>query len=80
MIGQGKVSVPEARVAALRNFQKPVTKTDLRAFLGTVSYYRRFIPDFVQHAYPLMEATKKAVPNIVVWNDAMYHAFYFLFV
>lgn len=78
MVGQGKVSVPEARVVALRNFQKPVTKSDLRAFLGTVGYYRRFIPDFAQHAYPLTEATKKAAPNIVVWSDIMYVAFCFL--
>ena len=78
MVGHGKVSVPEARVVALRNFQKPVTKTDLRAFLGTVGYYRRFIQDFAQRAYPLTEATKKAAPNIVVWNDCMYIAFCYL--
>ena len=47
-VGHGEISIPEARVAALRNFQRPVTKSDLRAFLGTVGYYRRFVPEFAQ--------------------------------
>ena len=74
-VGHGKISIPEARVAALRNFQRPVTKSDLRAFLGTVGYYRRFVPEFAQRAFPLTEATKKTAPNILVWNDNMYDAF-----
>ena len=55
VVGEGKVSVPEARVAAIRNFKKPHTKSDLRAFLGTVGYYRKFIRDYAQVAHPLTE-------------------------
>ena len=77
-VGLGKISVPEARVAALRNFRKPVTKADLRAFLGTIGYYRRFVPQFSQRAVPLTEATKKAAPNVLAWSDSMYDAFVYL--
>ena len=73
-VGLGKISVPEARVTALRNFRKPVTKADLRAFLGTIGYYRRFVPQFSQRAVPLTEATKKAAPNVLAWSDSMYDA------
>ena len=45
-VGHGRASVHEARVAAIRNFKQPITKSDLRAFLGTVGYYRKFIPEY----------------------------------
>ncbi len=41
MIGGGGVSIPEAGVNDLKNFVKPRTKRDMRAFLGAMSYYRR---------------------------------------
>ena len=44
MVGSGKLSVPRDRAEAMANFQWPVTKRGLRSFLGSVSYYRRFIP------------------------------------
>ena len=67
VVGEGKVSVPEARVAAIRNFRKPHSKSDLRSFLGTVGYYRKFIRDYSKIAHPLTEATKKSAPNVLCW-------------
>ena len=55
-----------------------ITKSDLRAFLGTVGYYRKFIPEYSSRAFPLTEATKKAAPNIVVWNVMLFDAFKYL--
>ena len=75
VVGEGKVSVPEARVAAIRNFRKPHSKSDLRSFLGTVGYYRKFIRDYSKIAHPLTEATKKSAPNILCWCTVMYDAF-----
>lgn len=77
-VGHGRVSVPEARVAAIRDFKRPVTKTDLRAFLGTTGYYRKFIPAYSAHAFPLTEATKKTAPRNIVWNDDLCDAFVYL--
>ena len=62
----------------IRQFRKPRTKSDLRAFLGTVGYYRRFIRDYSTHAFPLTEATKNASPNVVAWNIPMYDAFQYM--
>ena len=73
-VGKGIVSIPEAKVEAMKNFKKPKTKSDLRAFLGTIGYYRRFVPGFAQ-AHPLTEATKMIAPNTINWNKEMYDAF-----
>lgn len=37
----------------------PGTKRDMRAFLGLLGYYRRFIPQFSGLATPLTDALKK---------------------
>ena len=70
-VGKGIVSIPEAKVEAMKNFKKPRTKSDLRAFLGTIGYYRRFVPGFAQKAHPLTEATKMIAPNTINWNKEM---------
>ena len=42
VIGRGQISVPEARVQALKEYRKPWSRRYLRAFLGTIGYYRKF--------------------------------------
>ncbi len=39
-IGCGRVAVPEYRVSTMAEFRKPITKKQLRSFLGSVGYYR----------------------------------------
>ena len=39
-VGNGQVTVPEHRIKAIADYRQPVTKRDMRAFLGTASYYR----------------------------------------
>ena len=36
-VGLGKIKIPEARVKAIKDYKRPYTKKDLRAFLGTTS-------------------------------------------
>lgn len=76
-VGGGAVTVPEARVAAIRNFRQPITKKDLRAFLGSVGHYRAFIPEFAGRAVPLYNALKKAAPSKLCWDGGMLQAFEF---
>lgn len=47
------------KVSAIKNYRRPGNVRDVRAFLGLVGYYRRFIKDFAQIAKPLTELTKK---------------------
>ena len=68
-MGRGKVSVPEAKVQALKNYIRPKTKKDVQAFLGTTGYYRRFMKDYATHSFHLTSATKKSAPTVVEWTD-----------
>ena len=67
-VGGGVVRVPELRVKAIKDFRLPRTKRDLRAFLGTVGYYRRFVPEFGGRAQPLNHALRKEVPEVIDWD------------
>ena len=74
-MGLGKVGVPEARVKALKDFKRPNRKRDFWAFLGTVGYYRRFIPSYAKWADPLNKALCKEAPNLIMWDDRQIDSF-----
>ena len=46
-------------VAAVQKIRFPRTLKEVRSFLGTVSYYRRFIRNFSSKAKPLLSMTEK---------------------
>ena len=78
MVGVGYVLVPEARVREIKEYRRPVTKRDLRVFLGTVGYYRRFVPGFAGTAGSLFTALKKGSPDRLCWSDDMSNAYQYL--
>ena len=56
--GEGIQPDPE-KVEAIREMAAPCNVREVRGFIGTCSYYRRFIPNFSEIAQPLIEITKK---------------------
>ncbi len=42
-VGNGKFAVPLYRVKSMKRYGKPQTKKQLRAFLGSIGYYRQFV-------------------------------------
>lgn len=52
------------KVKAIVDFPTPTCRKDLKRFLGTASYYRRFIQNFSHRAGPLnaLTSTKKGAP------------------
>lgn len=46
----------------VRLWPTPRSATEVRAFIGLCSYYRRFVKDFAHHAAPLHRLTGKDVP------------------
>ena len=75
LIGMGVLAVPEHRATAMAEFVRPRTKGQLRAFLGSVGYYRQFVQGFAQLSSRLTPATSKFSPNVVTWETGMLEAF-----
>ena len=66
-------SCEKKKVEAVLEWPSPSNLTEVRSFLGTCSYYRKFIPCFADIACPLTNLTKKGVK--FVWSSACQEAF-----
>ena len=52
-----------SKIEAVRDFATPSSLTEVRAFIGMASYYRRFIKNFADIAMPLHDMTKGSQPE-----------------
>ena len=68
-VGEGKMSLPDHRVAALAEYDKPTTKRGLRAFLGSVGFYRRYARQLASQTAVLTPHTAKQAPSRVLWDE-----------
>ena len=73
IVGRNGIRMMEDKVQAVKEWPTPTRVTDVRAFLGTAGYYRKFIRDFSRLASPLSELTKDDVP--FVWGAEQQQAF-----
>ena len=68
------ISIPEARAKAMKEFVKHSTKKDLQSFLGSIGsikYYRRFVPNISENTARLTPATSKSAPSRLQWTKDM---------
>jgi hypothetical protein len=59
IVGRDGVRVDPEKVEAIQELVPPRDVRGVRAFIGTCSYYRRFIPDFSKIATPLIGLIRK---------------------
>ena len=73
---QGVRPDPE-RVEAIVNFPKPKTVKNLRQFLGSINFYRRFIPDAakIQHNLNLQLCGPKNNNAPITWTVDLERSF-----
>ena len=67
MVGNGKMMLPAHRAEVLGKYNKPTTKKGLRAFLDTISFYRRYMELLASQRAVLTPLTAKQAPSKVVW-------------
>jgi len=53
------ISPEPIKIGAIKSWPIPTTVKDVGNFLGTCSYYRKFIKDFSKNARPLHRLTEK---------------------
>ena len=63
----------EAKVEAITAMPAPINESELKSFLGTASYYRRYIQHFSRIADPLNMLLQKGV--LYTWDNAQQKAF-----
>ena len=62
-VGCGTSAPLEENLRKVRNASRPLTKKDVRSFLGLTMYYREFVPNYAAIAVPLTDATRKGQSN-----------------
>ena len=75
LVGGGKIEPDPKKIEAVSHFHQPTTKSEVRAFHGLASYYRKFVPNFATIAAPLTELLKKGQPEKVAWSEECERAF-----
>ena len=75
VVGKSRLSPQQNKITKIQNAPRPVTKKQLRSFLGLSGYYRRFIPNYAAIAAPLTDKTRNSEPNKITWNESQQLAF-----
>lgn len=60
-IGAAGVRPGEKKISSVMHFPRPESVHNVRQFLGLASYFRKFVQDFAQVAFPLSKLLKKGV-------------------
>jgi hypothetical protein len=68
-VGRNGLRMMEDKVKAVIDWPIPTKPTEVRSFLGTIGYYRKFIKNFSSIAAPLTDLTKDTVKFIWGTNE-----------
>jgi len=63
------------KIKAVMQIKQPETKKEVRQILGLFGWFRQYLPNYAEVAFPLTELTAKRVPNRVPWGSAEQTAF-----
>lgn len=78
VVTSGAIKPSPIKVEAIDNFTKPITRKDLRRFIGMLNFYRRFLPNAAQIQLPLQLLLGPCIKNDrtkIDWTDEANSAF-----
>ena len=71
----GLIKTQDDKVIKIQDAKVPLTKKQVRSFLGLTGYYHKFIANYSELATPLTDFTKKGMPESVKWSPEANDAF-----
>ncbi len=77
-VGNGQLSIPEARVSHISSYIIPSTKSDLKSFLGLITFYSRFVPNLAHHTSVLNSHLRRTSPDTILCDDDYIDSFKFI--
>lgn len=78
LVTNGSIKPLPTKVEAIDNFTKPITRNELRRFIGMINFYRRFLPNAAQTQLPLQLLLGPCIKNDrtkIDWTDVTDAAF-----
>ena len=75
-VDDGRMTLPDNRVEALAKYQMPTTKRGLRAFLGSVGFYRHYARQLASQTAILTPHISKQAPSKILWSKEGEKAFH----
>lgn len=73
IVSERGIATDPEKIRAVKEWPTPKNVHELRAFLGTASYYRRYCKGFSDIARPLHKLTEKGKPYL--WSDECQNSF-----
>lgn len=74
-ISAGQRGLSPSRVQAILQIPKPITKKQMRGFLGMAGYCRQWIPGYASLVRPLYDLTLNRVSDPIFWTEEAENAF-----
>ncbi|KAL4032268.1 hypothetical protein IC575_005338 [Cucumis melo] len=65
LVSSKGIEVDKAKIDVIQKLSYPTCLKDIRSFLGSASFYRRFIKDFSKISLPLTNPLQKDVPFLI---------------
>ena len=72
-VSEQGISCDPDKTSCIREWPQPRDKTEIKAFMGLASYYRKMVPHFAEIALPLTRLTRKNA--IFKWGSEQENAF-----
>ena len=73
VVSEEGVECDPDKINSVKNWTIPANVTEVRSFLGLCNYYRKFIRNFSNMSYEMVQLTKKDIP--LVWTDECQKSF-----
>ena len=75
IIGEGNLKPTQEKIDSILQIPTPKTKKQVRSLLGTIGYYKKFVPHYATITAPISDFTKGRTKGPITWTDECAKAF-----